>query len=168
MRLFTICSILAVTLFQLRTIGLSACVLLRLGITLWRDGQYLLKFAWAELLTCQYRQLALEHDRISVRARINAPLNRDPPDPLPLPAAMTPPVSLPDTQQLRRSAEVSHPEIHRSKAKGAAASSQVALAEKAFLPDFNANVGYVGTLDPADKRLQIGVSINVPPIYAVN
>jgi len=32
-------------LFQPRTIGFSACVLLRLGITLWRDGQYLLRTA---------------------------------------------------------------------------------------------------------------------------
>ncbi len=30
------------------------CVLLRLGITLQRYTRYLLKFAWAEYLTCQY------------------------------------------------------------------------------------------------------------------
>jgi hypothetical protein len=36
---FTIYSILAVTLFQPRTTDFSDCVLLRLGITLWRDGQ---------------------------------------------------------------------------------------------------------------------------------
>jgi hypothetical protein len=36
MQLFTIYSILAITLFQPRTIGFSGCVLLSLGITLQR------------------------------------------------------------------------------------------------------------------------------------
>ncbi len=115
-----------------------------------------------ETVLLQEQQLALEHDRIALRARINALLNRDPADPLPPPAAIAPPVSLPDIQQLRQSAEVAHPEIRRIEAQVAAASSQVDLADKAFLPDFNVGLGYIGTMDPADKRLQIGVSINVP------
>ena len=115
-----------------------------------------------ETVLLQERQLELEHDRISLRARINALLNRDPADPLPPPAAIAPPESLPDIQQLRLNAEVGHPEIRRIEAQVAAASSQVDLADKAFLPDFNVSLGYIGTLDPADKRLQVGVSINVP------
>ncbi len=115
-----------------------------------------------ETVLLQERRLALEHDRISLRARINALLNRDPADPLPPPAAIAPPESLPDIQQLRQNAEVGHPEIRRIEAQVAAASSHVDLADKAFLPDFNVSLGYIGTLDPADKRLQVGVSINVP------
>ncbi len=46
--LFAIYSILAVTLFQPKTIGFSGCVLLRLGITLQRYERYLLKFYQAE------------------------------------------------------------------------------------------------------------------------
>ncbi len=118
--------------------------------------------AEVETVLLQEQQLALERDRISLRARINALLNRDPADPLPPPAAIASPESLPDLQQLRRSAEVGHPEIRRIEAQVAAASSQVDLADKAFLPDFNVSLGYIGTLDPADKRLQVGVSINVP------
>ena len=118
--------------------------------------------AEVEAVLLEERQLALEHDRISLRAQINALLNRDPADPLPPPAAIASPVPLPDIQALRQSAEASHPEIRRIEAEVAAASSRVDLADKAFLPDFSANLGYVGTLDPSDKRLQIGVSINVP------
>ena len=47
-RLFAIYSILAVTLFQPRTIGFFDCVLLHLGIALRIDRRYLLKFAWVE------------------------------------------------------------------------------------------------------------------------
>jgi len=118
--------------------------------------------AEVEAVLLQERQLALEHDRISLRARINALLNRDPADPLPPPADIAAPISLPDISELRQSAEVGHPEIRRIEAQVAAASSQVALTDKQFRPDFGANLSYVGTLDPADKRLQIGVSINVP------
>ena len=57
-----------------------------------------------ETVLLQERQLELEHDRISLRARINALLNRDPADPLPPPAAIAPPESLPAIQQLPRSA----------------------------------------------------------------
>jgi outer membrane protein TolC len=63
---------------------------------------------------------------------------------------------------LRGSAESAHPEIRRIEAQVAAASTQRDLADKAFLPDFGANLGYIGTLDPSDKRLQIGVTINIP------
>jgi len=63
---------------------------------------------------------------------------------------------------LRGGAESGHPEIRRIEAQVAAASAERDLADKAFLPDFGANLGYVGTLDPAEKRLQIGVTINIP------
>ena len=115
-----------------------------------------------ETVLLQERQLALEHDRISLRASINALLNREPTDSLPPPAPIEPPGSLPDIEALRQSAERNHPEIRRIQAQVSAASSEVELADKAFLPDFSANVGYLGTLDPADKRLQVGVSINIP------
>jgi cobalt-zinc-cadmium efflux system outer membrane protein len=115
-----------------------------------------------ETVLLQERQLALEHDRISLRASINALVNREPTDPLPPPAPIDPPDSLPDIEQLRQSAEINHPEIRRIQARVGAASTQVELADKAGLPDFSANVGYVGTLDPADKRMQVGVSINIP------
>jgi outer membrane protein TolC len=115
-----------------------------------------------ETVLLQERQLALEHERISLRARINALLSRAPEAPLPPPAELAAPPPLPGIQVLRRRAEITHPEIRRIEAQVAATSSQRDLADKAFLPDFSANLGYVGTLDPADKRLQIGVSINVP------
>jgi transposase-like protein len=36
-----------------RSLPLGYSVLLHLGITLWRDRRYLLRFAWTEWLTCQ-------------------------------------------------------------------------------------------------------------------
>ena len=55
-----------------------------------------------ETVLLQERQLALEHDRIALRARINALLNRDPADSLPPPAAIAPPVSTSTCRTSRR------------------------------------------------------------------
>ncbi len=118
--------------------------------------------AEVEYVLLQERRLALEHDRISLRTQINALLSREPNDPLPPPAEIAAPDTLPTVAELYRVAGVSHPEIRRVEAQVAAASARVDLADKDFLPDFAANIGYVGTLDPGDKRLQIGVSINIP------
>jgi outer membrane protein TolC len=115
-----------------------------------------------ETVMLEERQLALEHERIGLRARINALLSRDPAAPLPPPAELAAPEPLPGIEALRGSAESGHPEIRRIEAQVAAASTQRDLADKAFLPDFGANLGYIGTLDPSDKRLQIGVTINIP------
>lgn len=115
-----------------------------------------------ETLLIEERQLALEHEQIALRARINALLNREPNAPLPSPAALGPPMALPAVEVLRERAVAVHPEIRRIEARVAAANSEVDLADKAFLPDFSANLGYVGIMDPTDKRLQIGVSIQFP------
>jgi len=115
-----------------------------------------------EVVLLGERRLALEHERIALRARINALLGRDPTALLPPPGPLLAPHTLPEIQILRSAAVNSHPEVRRVQAQAASAHAQVALADKAFMPDFSANLGYVGTLDPADKRLQIGVSINVP------
>jgi len=115
-----------------------------------------------ENVMLEERQLALEHERIGLRARINALLNRDPAETLPPPAALAAAKPLPAIEGLRGGAESSHPEIRRIEAQVAAASAERDLADKAFLPDFGANLGYVGTLDPSEKRLQIGVTINIP------
>ena len=61
MRLFTICSILGVTLFQPRTIGFFDRALLRLGIVLQRDMRCPLEFARAEKLICLYPMAAREY-----------------------------------------------------------------------------------------------------------
>lgn len=115
-----------------------------------------------ESVLLEEHQLALEHERIALRARINALLGRDPSATLPPPVIVAIPAGLPALQVLRGNARDAHPEIQRIEAEVALAGAQVELADKAFLPDFSANLGYVGTLDPADKRLQVGVSINVP------
>lgn len=36
------------------------------------------------------------------------------------------------------------------------------LAEREYFPDLRLNISHVGTLDPAEKRLQAGVSLNLP------
>lgn len=115
-----------------------------------------------ETVMLEERQLALEHERIGLRARINALLSREPRAPLPPPAALPEPAPLPSMEALRGNAEFGHPEIRRIEAQVAAASAQRELADKAFLPDFGANLGYVGVMDPSEKRLQIGVTINIP------
>jgi outer membrane protein, heavy metal efflux system len=115
-----------------------------------------------EALMLEERQLALDHERIGLRARINALLAREPSAPLPPPAGLVAVGPLPAIEALRGGAESGHPEIRRSEAQVAAANAERDLADKAFLPDFGANLGYVGTLDPSEKRFQIGVTINIP------
>lgn len=115
-----------------------------------------------ETVLLQERLLMLEHERIGLRARINALLNRAAAAPLPPPADIATPIALPGIEALRQNAAIGHPEIRQIEAQVAATSSQRDLADKAFRPDFSANVGYIGTLDPDEKRLQIGLSINIP------
>jgi outer membrane protein TolC len=106
--------------------------------------------------------LSLLRQRATVRARINALLDRVPDAPLPaaapIPRQSTPP-ALEDLQTL---ALARHPELSRLNAAIAASESRITLAEKAFYPDFQIGVGYDGLWDPTDKRPVFGVSINVP------
>jgi len=106
--------------------------------------------------------LLLFRQQDTVRARINALLNRAPDMPLPAAAAIPIGSAPPALAALQSLALDQHPELSRLDAQILASQSRVTLAEKAFYPDFKLGVAYNGVMDDTDKRPLIGVSINLP------
>ncbi|WP_197023742.1 TolC family protein [Microbulbifer sp. HZ11] len=106
--------------------------------------------------------LRLQQLRTSVRARINALLNRAADAPLPPAAPFSPPAPPLPLATLSEQALAQHPELARLDAQIAAAESRITLAEKAFYPDFQLGAGYNELWDAADKRAVVGISINLP------
>jgi outer membrane protein TolC len=106
--------------------------------------------------------LLLVRQQDTVRARINALLNRAPDMPLPAAAAISIGSAPPALEALQSLALDQHPELSRLGAQISASQSRVTLAEKAFYPDFTVGVAYNGVMDDTDKRPLIGVSINLP------
>jgi outer membrane protein TolC len=107
-------------------------------------------------------QLQLTRQQSAALAHINALLNRPPDAPLPSaePIAAQPPA--PEAEALERLALDRHPELKRLGTQIEGAESRVALARKAFYPDFQIRAGYNTLWDESDKRPVLGVSINVP------
>jgi outer membrane protein TolC len=118
--------------------------------------------AEVERADLENQQLQLTRQQTAVLARINALLNRPPDAPLPSaePIPIEPPP--PENEALERLAVDRHPELKRLDAEIEAAESRVALARKAFYPDFQLRAGYNTLWDESDKRPVVGVSINVP------
>ena len=108
------------------------------------------------------RLLQLTRQQTAARARLNALLNRPPEAPLPSaePIAVQPPP--PDAGVLERLALDRHPELRRLDVQIEGAQSRVALARKAFYPDFQIRAGYNTLWDESDKRAVLGVAISMP------
>lgn len=118
--------------------------------------------AEVEQANLDQEELRLLRLRTTVQSRINALLNRSPDAPLPPASAPDPVREPPPFATLRMSALASHPQLARLDARLAANQSRVALAEKAFYPEFQVGIGYNSLWDDTDKRPIIGVTINVP------
>ncbi|WP_405237165.1 TolC family protein [Lentisalinibacter orientalis] len=122
-----------------------------------------------DLLRVQTRALRLEHQRLALAQRrtaliaeINALRGRPADAPLPSPAPMPPaPVVAPEAE-LADALVASHPALARIDASLVGARARLQLAHKDYWPDFRVYTGYVGALDPAQKRWQIGAEINLP------
>ncbi len=93
------------------------------------------------------------------QAQLNALLGRpagaELPAPLTTPAA-PPALSAPDA------GDAPVPSVAALEAERAAAETGVMLARRKRLPDLRLMANYLGTLDPQEKRLQLGVGINLP------
>jgi len=118
--------------------------------------------AEVEHVLLEQQRLVLDQQRRSLRATINELLNRAPDQPLPPPAPLAPPSRLPGVETVRAATATTHPEIRRLEATLAAELTSAELEEKSSLPDLNAFIGYSDAWDEVDKRLQLGVSINLP------
>ena len=118
--------------------------------------------AEVERALLQQQRLTLDQQRTSVQANLNELINREPDRPLPPPAPLDLPGPLPDIEAARAVTEISHPQLRRLEAAVGAARSTAELEDQSSRPDFNAYVSYADTWDEVDKRLQLGVSINLP------
>lgn len=118
--------------------------------------------AEVEHVKLRQQRLTLDQQRRSVQANINELLNREPDRVLPPPVQLTEPSELPSIENARTASETVHPEVLRLEAALAAHRSTVALEDRSSLPDFNAYLGYSDAWDEVDKRLQLGVSVNLP------
>lgn len=110
------------------------------------------------------RQQALElaRQQTTIRARINALLNRPAQAFLPLPGELPLATDLPPLARLEAFALDRHPTLRQLEFRQRAASARVTVAEKARYPEFRVMAGYNGVMDPVEKRALIGISINVP------
>ena len=118
--------------------------------------------AEVEQMNLERHGLKLQRIKASIQAQINALLNQHPETPLPQPAEIVLPKHIPSLVELESRALEGHPELKRLDALIAANTAQVTVAEKAFLPDLRFVAGYNSLWDEVDKRLIVGVSINVP------
>lgn len=98
----------------------------------------------------------------TVQARINALLNRPPHAPLPPAAPLTALPQPPPLEALAAQSLARHPELERLAARVSARQSRIALAEKAFYPDFQIGVGYNRLWEDPDKRPILNLSLNLP------
>jgi outer membrane protein TolC len=106
--------------------------------------------------------LQLKRIETSVKAQINALLNRRTTASLPLPVYIPNSGTVPSLADLESDALVIHPELRRVDSQIAVHSSEVVLAKKAFYPDLRFTAGYNSLWDEPDKRPTVGLSINIP------
>jgi outer membrane protein TolC len=118
--------------------------------------------AEVERVDLENDRLRLARERATIKAGINALLNRAPETPLPPAAPISLESPLPPLETLQALALARHPELARLESQISASESEVTLAEKAFYPNFEIGVGYDAMWDMVDQRPMIGVSINVP------
>jgi len=110
----------------------------------------------------KHRDIVLERERREILARVNTLLNRTPDAPLPPPASVAMPGALPDVATLRARALAARPELKALAAQIEALKTKTDLARREFYPDFNVRAGYNSLWDRDEKRLSVGVAINLP------
>lgn len=115
-----------------------------------------------EQLNLDRQFLSLKRTQTLVRATINTLLNRDTRAPLFAPTSLPVINTIPPLDNLQQQAMTRHPELKRLDASKKAREAQVTLAKKAFYPDFTVSAGYNSLWDDPDKRVTVGISINVP------
>lgn len=118
--------------------------------------------AEVERADLENHRLQLLREQTGALARINALLNRPPDAPLPRAGPIAVQGEAPALATLERLALDRHPELKRLGAEILGAESRVALARKAFYPDFQVRAGYNELWVEPDKRPVLGVALNVP------
>lgn len=105
--------------------------------------------------------IELKHKQRRVAAEINALQNLSPDSSVPSPAEMPKAPSSVSGHALTASL-FNHPQLLAADALLEGSAVALRLAEKARMPDFVAELSYVGMLDPEEKRFQVGLGLNLP------
>ncbi len=106
--------------------------------------------------------LLLQRQRSEVAAQLRGLLAVDASVVIPPPGSAGQAVDMPDEASLVAQAMQNNPRLKSMRHQLQAFASRVNLAEKDFYPNFKLNAAYLGTMDPREKRSQLGVAINLP------
>ena len=112
--------------------------------------------AQLELERLRQTELQWQQQRETLQAQLNALLNRSSDSPLP------PPISAFDSGRPGPTDQGDHPAVASIEAELQAREYEVELAQRKRYPDFRLMTNYLGTLDPSEKRLQVGAAITLP------
>jgi outer membrane protein TolC len=119
--------------------------------------------AEVELGHLEHDRVMLETERVTIIARINGLLHRDPAAALPPPPSE---LSLPSqpgpAASLAQLAVESRPQRSAAEARVRAGETHVRIAERAYYPDFELMGSYDSMWDIAEHRWMVGVAIDVP------
>ncbi len=118
--------------------------------------------AEVEIALLEHQAIVLERERRMILARLNTLLNRLPDESLPPPSKLPEISALPDAKSLHNNALQARPELKELAARIQASKTQTELAKRAFYPDLNLSAGYNSFWDSSEKRLILGVGINLP------
>jgi cobalt-zinc-cadmium efflux system outer membrane protein len=125
-----------------------------------RASQQALVKAELRRVQLQRQCLALQRDHAQLLAHLQALTNTR--VALGHPAALGMPPVLPALAALLDLSRSSNPQLEALAAREAASRSQLERVQRDYFPDFKFNASYVGTLDPPDKRLQVGLAVELP------
>ena len=119
--------------------------------------------AEVELGHLEHDRVMLETEQSTIVARINGLLHREPSAPLPAaPAELVAPTAPPDMAALQQAALVDRPQQAASAARIHANETRVAIAERAYYPDFELMGSYDSMWDMPEHRWMVGIGLNIP------
>ncbi len=106
--------------------------------------------------------IRLRQQRRRLQAHINALRGDVPLAKVGVPADLPAWKKLPDSSLLNQRLIAADPRFQQLAARAQAADAKQTLARKATTPDLRVSLGYIGTLDPDEKRLQLGLAVSLP------
>lgn len=115
-----------------------------------------------ELTMLEHQKIILLRKKNDFLIKLNSLMNRMPDAFLPPPAKFADIKPLPSVESLRHTALEKNPTLKVLLARKLVSETQYKLAERDYYPDFNVNAGYNSLWNQDEKRLTIGVGINIP------
>jgi len=115
-----------------------------------------------QLAQVKHHAISLQRQKKIRLAQLNTLLNRSVDSPLAKPHKLSQLTYLPTIEQLQLHAMQSRPELKAIAANLKGYQSASDLASLAYYPDVKLSIGYNSLWDNEDKRLNVGIGINIP------